>query len=729
MGIDPVTHEPLIKNTTNPTSDKGNGQLQVQVVPEGTPPTAPNLTSEDLSSSCSTSENSSITNTNDESQLVLDTMSDNDPLLSSLLENNAPPVDLTWNLSDDQMIFDNLTIPKLDENFAWLMDCQDFGIDDFGYECPNNLDDRGIKVVAQLWTRFGVMHAGSFVDLMKACMGLHGSAILIAACAWVVWNARNDAVWNAKSYDINAMQRMVESNVETWQQVYMHSPSSLPNPTTFVSTWSPPPQGMLKCNVDAALLPNAVGFGAVVRDHGGSTASFSLVALYKVYKQESPAIATGAARLPHRGILTFSPPQFTPPFHRSRPLIRPHLQAPTWEPPCCGSQFTLHRKTGILREMLSSANLRACHEHRREEVRKAIRSVRSRIGEPVNIAVLASSTEINVITSMIWGSTLGSDEAKIDQIGAEFREIMGKFVAMVGEPNISDFFPWLARLDLQRVQARMEGMVKVVDNIFDPIIKEGVRIVSEKSGSTTKDDEKKDFLQILLELKDRDDNAGKSLDFQAIKAMLLDIVIGGTDTTATMVEWVMTTLLDNPEIMKKVQKELEEVVGMTSIVEEVHLPKLKYLDAVVKETFRLYPALPLLIPKCPSQTTEVGGYTIPKDTRVFLNMYAIHRDPKLWDNPLQFSPERFFNQTFGLDYTGNDHRFLPFGSGRRICAGIPLAEKMLIYILGSLLHSFDWHLPDGEKMDLSDGFGLVIKKKTPLIAIPAPRLFNSELYQ
>nr|GLL49269.1 uncharacterized protein LOC109166492 [Ipomoea trifida] len=126
---------------------------------------------------------------------------------------------------------------------------------------------------------------------------------------------------------------------------------------------------------------------------------------------------------------------------------------------------------------------------------------------------------------------------------------------------------------------------------------------------------------------------------------------------------------------------------------------------------------------------EVGGYTIPKDTWVYLNMYAIHRDPKLWDNPLQFSPERFLNQTIGFDYTGNDHRFLPFGSGRRICAGIPLAEKMLIYILGSLLHSFDWHLPEGEKLDLSDGFGIVIKKNTPLIAIPAARLFNSELYQ
>nr|GMD97664.1 angelicin synthase-like [Ipomoea batatas] len=384
----------------------------------------------------------------------------------------------------------------------------------------------------------------------------------------------------------------------------------------------------------------------------------------------------------------------------------------------------------FVREMLSSANLRACYEHRRDEVRKAIRSVRSRTGEAVNIGELASSTEIRVVERMIWGSTLGSDEAKIDEFGAEFREIMGKFIGIVAEPNISDFFPWLARFDLQRVEARMEDMVKLVDNIFDPIIKEGVRIVSEKSGSTTQHEERKDFLQILLELKNRDENAGKSLDFQAMKAMLLDIVIGATDTTATMVEWVMASLLDNPEIMEKVQKELEENVGMNNIVEEIHLPKLIYLDAVVKETLRLYPALPVLLNRCPTQSTQVGGYTIPKDTTLFINIHAIHRDPQLWDNPLEFRPERFLNQTSsGLDYTGNDHRFLPFGSGRRICAGIPLAEKMLVYILGSLLHSFNWHLPEGEKLDLSSKFLIVNKKSNPLIAVPTQRLYNFELYQ
>ncbi|CAH9131988.1 unnamed protein product [Cuscuta epithymum] len=383
----------------------------------------------------------------------------------------------------------------------------------------------------------------------------------------------------------------------------------------------------------------------------------------------------------------------------------------------------------FVREMLSSKNIRACHDHRREEVRKAIRSLRSKSGQAVNIRELASLTEMNVVTRMIMGSTLGSDEEKREKVGEMFREVMGKFVATLGEPNISDFFPWLERFDLQGIQGKMGNLVKVVGDILEPIIEEGEKMVSEKSQRDgRKAGDEKDFMQILLELKAGE--AGKFLDFGAIKAILEDIVIGGTDTTATTVEWVMAVLLDDLEVMKQVQNELEQIVGMNSTVEELHLPKLTYLDAVVKETLRLHPPLPLLVPRCPTATSQVGGYTIPKGTRVFLNTHALHRDPQLWDNPLKFMPERFLDPGLvsGLDYTGNDFRFLPFGSGRRICAGIPLAEKMLMYILASLLHSFDWRLSEGEKLDLSDGFGIVARKKTPLIAVPTPRSSNSELY-
>ncbi|KAH0973870.1 hypothetical protein GBA52_015769 [Prunus armeniaca] len=206
--------------------------------------------------------------------------------------------------------------------------------------------------------------------------------------------------------------------------------------------------------------------------------------------------------------------------------------------------------------------------------------------------------------------------------------------------------------------------------------------------------------------------------------------MGGTDTTATMVEWVMAELIQHPDDLKKVQEELKEVVGLKNMVEESHIPKLHYLDAVIKETFRLHPALPLLAPRCPSQSTTIGGYYIPKGSVIFTNIWAIHRDPNLWDNPLEFRPKRFLNDppSNNFDYKGNKLEYLPFGSGRRMCAGLPLAEKMMIYVLASFLHSFEWRLPTDAKLDLQDKFGIVTKKMTPLIVIPTPRLSKLELY-
>ena len=210
-------------------------------------------------------------------------------------------------------------------------------------------------------------------------------------------------------------------------------------------------------------------------------------------------------------------------------------------------------------------------------------------------------------------------------------------------------------------------------------------------------------------------------------------MVGGTDPTTTMVEWTMAELLKHPEEMRKVQQELTEVVGLSNMVEESHLSQLTYLDAAIKETLRLHPTLPLLAPRCPSVTTTVGGYKVPKDTKVFLNVWAIHKDPEIWKDPLEFRPERFLRnnneQGDKFDYTGNNFHFLPFGSGRRICPGIPLAERMLNYVLASFLHSFEWKLPQPEaELDMSDKFGIVMKKLEPLCAIPTPRLSDLELY-
>ena len=204
------------------------------------------------------------------------------------------------------------------------------------------------------------------------------------------------------------------------------------------------------------------------------------------------------------------------------------------------------------------------------------------------------------------------------------------------------------------------------------------------------------------------------------------MVVGGSDTSSNAIEFAFAEVTNKPEVMRKAQDELDRVVGKDNIVEESHIHKLPYLHAIMKESLRLHPVLPLLIPHCPSETCTIGGFSVPKGARVFINVWAVHRDPSIWENPLEFKPERFLNSKF--DYSGSDFNYFPFGSGRRICAGIAMAERMFLYFLATLLHSFDWKLPEGKQMDLTEKFGIVLKLKNPLVAIPTPRLSNPALY-
>ena len=205
-----------------------------------------------------------------------------------------------------------------------------------------------------------------------------------------------------------------------------------------------------------------------------------------------------------------------------------------------------------------------------------------------------------------------------------------------------------------------------------------------------------------------------------------DMVVGGTDTSSNTVEFAMAEIMQKPEIMRRVEEELEVVVGKDKMVEESHIHKLPYLQAVMKETLRLHPALPLLVPHCPNQTTNVGGYTITKGSRVFVNVWAIHRDPSIWERPLEFDPTRFLDANW--DFSGNDFSYFPFGSGRRICAGIAMAEKTVLHLLATLVHLFDWTIPQGEKLETAEKFGIVLRKKMPLVAVPTPRFSNPHLY-
>lgn len=181
----------------------------------------------------------------------------------------------------------------------------------------------------------------------------------------------------------------------------------------------------------------------------------------------------------------------------------------------------------------------------------------------------------------------------------------------------------------------------------------------------------------------------------------------------------MAELLHNPDKLKKVKAELYENIGQGNLVEEPDISRLPYLQAVIKETFRLHPAVPFLIPRKVDSDVKLSGFTVPKKAQVLINVWAIGRDPDVWKNPNSFEPERFMGSH--IDLKGHDFELIPFGAGRRICPGLPLAIRMLHLMLGSLIHGFDWKLEGGitpEKIDMEEKFGISLQKAQRLHAIP-----------
>ncbi|XP_077243506.1 flavonoid 3'-monooxygenase-like [Tasmannia lanceolata] len=390
----------------------------------------------------------------------------------------------------------------------------------------------------------------------------------------------------------------------------------------------------------------------------------------------------------------------------------------TWSP--YGAQWRMLRKVSV-HDFLNNTNLKAGQAVRRTEVRWMINRLYAKAGTPVIVGEYITQTIFNTMTRTLWGGSQSGDEGTA--IGAEFEKVLKDLMVLLGKPNISDLYPIIAPLDVQGTRRKIKRLMSFFDRIFTTIINQRTEI--NKVGG---EKEAKDFLDIILQLHNGSDPKTQ-LTMSHVKALLLDLVVGGTETVSTTMEWAMSEMLMSQKIIKKAQEELDTVVGKDNILLESHLPQLHYIEGIAREVLRLHPGLPLLVPRCPSVPATVSGYHIPLGTRIFINVWAIQRDPSLWENPLEFMPERWFSASNGeLDMKGSDFRFFPFGSGRRVCVGINLAERMLTIILASLLHSFEWSLPEGTKLDLEDRFGLVMKKRNQLVAIPTPRLSNPELY-
>ncbi|MCO5581808.1 hypothetical protein L7F22_035697 [Adiantum nelumboides] len=233
-----------------------------------------------------------------------------------------------------------------------------------------------------------------------------------------------------------------------------------------------------------------------------------------------------------------------------------------------------------------------------------------------------------------------------------------------------------------------------------------------------------DLLDVLMSLGDlTDDN---------IKAVIADMFLGGTETTSITIEWGLAELLANPHVLKTLQNELDVVVGKARLVQEEDVINLPYLQATVKETMRLHPVAPFLMPHQSSQVCKVCEYMIPADTRVLVNVWSIGRDPNVWDNPLQFDPDRFMEKErcSHVNVHGRHFELLPFGSGTRKCPALSLGLLTVHIVIASLVQAFEWQLPlTSPLVDLSEKFGLSLTLASPLCITPSPRIDASKCYQ
>ncbi|KAJ7548418.1 hypothetical protein O6H91_07G011100 [Diphasiastrum complanatum] len=364
-------------------------------------------------------------------------------------------------------------------------------------------------------------------------------------------------------------------------------------------------------------------------------------------------------------------------------------------------------------ELLSPARMEASKHIRIEEAYSMVKSIRVNCEgrKVVDVHSQIYGLTRSIIARMVLNRNYFASNSKE---ALEFKEIGTEYSHLLGVINFGDFIPYVGLLDIRGYKRRLMAARKRMDSIIDKIIQEHQE---KTTGVST--DASIDFVDVLLSLKNNKDYQHLSMD--SIKALVIDMLAAGTESSAVTIEWALSEILLNPWVQEKAQQELDHVVGRERKVEEADLPQLKYLQSIVKETFRLHPPGPVLVPHESTQAVQVTGYDIPANTRLLVNVWAIGRDPSNWERALEFSPERFLNSN--IDVRGYDFELIPFGSGRRACPGLALGLASVQLGLAVLLQSFEWSLPSShEKLDMSEVFGLTLPKAVPLHAIATPRL-------
>uniref|UniRef100_A0A0E0KGW3 trimethyltridecatetraene synthase n=1 Tax=Oryza punctata TaxID=4537 RepID=A0A0E0KGW3_ORYPU len=397
-----------------------------------------------------------------------------------------------------------------------------------------------------------------------------------------------------------------------------------------------------------------------------------------------------------------------------------------------GAYWRMARKL-CATELFSPRRVDSYEYIRAEEIQALVRDLFGRAGHAVAVRErLANATLRNILRMSVgdkWSRVYGSADGEV------FRRTLDEAFEVAGVvSNVGEWVPLLGWLDVQGCRRRMKRLGKMYDRFLEQILQEH-EATKAAAGDGQPAEAACDLVDVLLQLSEEEGNAGADsearLTRDGVKAFIQDIIAGGTESSAVTMEWAMAELLRRPGAITAATDELDRVVGRARWMTERDLPDLPYVDAVVKETLRLHPVGPLLVPHHAREDTVVAGYDVPAGARVLVNVWAIARDPASWpDRPDAFLPERFLpggsaSGGGGVDVRGQHFELLPFGSGRRVCPATNLAMKMVTLGVASLLQGFAWRLPDGvaaEDVSMEELVGLSTRRKVPLVAVAEPRL-------
>ncbi|KAL3687039.1 hypothetical protein R1sor_013348 [Riccia sorocarpa] len=363
-------------------------------------------------------------------------------------------------------------------------------------------------------------------------------------------------------------------------------------------------------------------------------------------------------------------------------------------------------------EILSSRKLRNLKSFTEEEIKATVERMlrEGRDGSLVEIDRNMVKSSFDITCRISFNKT-GYFEQKEP---VHLPSVMADLCTITGGFFVGEYIPFLRKLDLGGFEARLLELTKKFSKFLSPIIEE-----HRQRG----DGEAQDILDMLLSL--QRDGAGNGFPNDEIKALLQNILIGGTETDANTSTWVLAELMRHSEVRQKLVDELDSVVGQDRLVEDSDLRHLKYLKATVKEAFRMYPVVPLLVPHAASEDTTVADYDIPKGTRLLVNVYALGRDSTVWTNPNTFDPERFVGKS--TDVRGQHFELLPFSSGRRACPGMEMGIHRVELRLAQILQTCVLSLPSGVKIDVEEAPGMTLPRAHPLQVLVAPRL-QPEIY-